>query len=173
MTNSERAEKINEICKYAIEWRRTDNLSSDAKEAPQIKLFRMIGELLDEALREAEKKGFDNAEFWKDIILDDEKTPSQHIKDELHDYKIMLKNVPIVYDNVTGGLLSKPLYEAEVVVDAFNDHVTRERDEAFDEGFAAAREKAAGIAENYSGLDRQRQIPGVVAERIRAMEADK
>lgn len=52
MTNQERAEKIVEIVRYAIEWRRT-NLPSSNDEAPQTILYRMIDTLLDEVVDEA------------------------------------------------------------------------------------------------------------------------
>lgn len=54
--------------------------------------------------------------FWKPIILNPDGTLNlEQIKKELHDFYTMLKNVPVVYDHVTGGRISKPLTPAEVV----------------------------------------------------------
>lgn len=43
----------------------------------------------------------------------------EQLRKEMHDYKCMIRNVSIVYDNITGGKLSKPTYEPEVVIDAY------------------------------------------------------
>ncbi|WP_162878617.1 hypothetical protein [Peribacillus butanolivorans] len=56
-------------------------------------------------------------DFWKDIVTDAEgNLDVEQVKRELHDYKIMLDNVPTVYDELAG--LSKPLTHAQAVIDA-------------------------------------------------------
>ena len=56
-------------------------------------------------------------EFWKSIVTDSEgNLDVEQVKRELHDYKIMLDNVPTVYDELAG--LSKPLTHAQAVIDA-------------------------------------------------------
>jgi hypothetical protein len=89
----------------------------------------------------AQNKTLEAADFWKDIVVKDGELDVAQVKLELEDYNFMMKQVPIVYDNVTGGLLSKLMYEAETVVGAFNDYLQRERDEAFEEGKRAAKEE--------------------------------
>ena len=59
-------------------------------------------------------------DFWKNIICDqDGKVDVEQVKKELCDYYRMLQEVPRVYSEVTGGILSKPLYDARYVLDFF------------------------------------------------------
>ena len=61
-------------------------------------------------------------EFWKDIICkEDGSIDIEQVKRELHDCYRMIQNVPTVYSEVTGGILSKPLYEAEFVLSYFRE----------------------------------------------------
>ena len=61
-------------------------------------------------------------DFWKEIICDkDGKVDIEQVKKELCDYYKMLQEVPKVYSEVTGGLLSNPLYDAETVLSFFRD----------------------------------------------------
>lgn len=61
-------------------------------------------------------------DFWKEIICDkDGNINIEKVKNELHDYYIMLEEVPKVYSEITDGLLSKPLYDAEIVLGVFRD----------------------------------------------------
>lgn len=46
-------------------------------------------------------------------------------KRELSDYYFMLEQVPKVYDEVTGGLLSKPNYYAHSVIEAHNNYLEK------------------------------------------------
>ena len=59
-------------------------------------------------------------EFWKDIICKEDGTIDiEQLKCELSDFYRMIQEVPKVYCEVTGGILSKPLYEAETVLELF------------------------------------------------------
>lgn len=61
-------------------------------------------------------------EFWKDIICDaDGNIDVEQIKKELCDFYKMIQEVPKVYCEVTGGMLSKCLYDAETVLDYFRE----------------------------------------------------
>ena len=61
-------------------------------------------------------------DFWKEIICDkDGNIDIEKVKNELCDYYIMLQEVPKVYIEITDGLLSKPLYDAEIVLGVFRD----------------------------------------------------
>lgn len=63
---------------------------------------------------------------WKGICTNpDGSLNLDQIMRELHDYAFMLKEVPKVYCEVTGGLLSKPNYYADSVISAFEDEVQR------------------------------------------------
>ena len=61
-------------------------------------------------------------EFWKTIICNDDGTINiDQLKLELHDYSLMLGEVPKVYIAVTGGMLSKPHYYADSVIKVFRE----------------------------------------------------
>ena len=61
-------------------------------------------------------------EFWKDIICNkDGSINIDAVKCELADCYKMHQEVPTVYSEVTGGMLSKPLYNAETVVNIFRE----------------------------------------------------
>lgn len=54
--------------------------------------------------------------FWKDIVENNQgELILDQVKRELHDYSILLENVPKVYDHVTGGVVSKPHTDASIV----------------------------------------------------------
>lgn len=61
-------------------------------------------------------------EFWKDIICkEDGSIDIEQLKKELYDYNRVLDNVPAVYCEVTGGLLSYPTYKSETVLNIFRE----------------------------------------------------
>ena len=61
-------------------------------------------------------------EFWKDIICNEDGSINiDAVKCELADYYKMLQEVPTVYSEITGGILSKPLYKAEFVLEYFRE----------------------------------------------------
>ena len=61
-------------------------------------------------------------DFWKDIIcIGNGIIDIEQVKKELCDYYKMLQEVPNVYCEVTDGILSKPLYDAETVLRFFRD----------------------------------------------------
>jgi hypothetical protein len=70
---------------------------------------------------------------WKRLVETDGKLDLDKVARELSDYHGVLKEVPKVYDHVTGGLLSKPNYHARGVISAADDHLNRMVDEAVKE----------------------------------------
>ena len=61
-------------------------------------------------------------EFWADIVCNEDGSINmEQVKKELSDYSFMLDEVPKVYSEVTGGLLSKPNYYAESVLSVFRE----------------------------------------------------
>ena len=61
-------------------------------------------------------------EFWKDIVCNEDGTINiEQLKKELRDFSVMIGEVPKVYSAVTGGRLSKQLYDADVVISVFNE----------------------------------------------------
>jgi hypothetical protein len=65
-------------------------------------------------------------EVWKRLVCDKRGRPVlDKIKRELHDYHIVLGEVSRVYDELTGGMLSKPTTRSEAVIDAVNESTSR------------------------------------------------
>lgn len=61
--------------------------------------------------------------FWKEIIEDDEGNINKdQLMRELYDFRCLLLKVPLVYDHVTGGAISKPQTCATVVCNAADEH---------------------------------------------------
>lgn len=58
-------------------------------------------------------------EFWQEIVAPNGKLDLEQVKKELFDFHKILEEVPKVYDNVTGGRLSKPNTPASVIVGEF------------------------------------------------------
>lgn len=52
-------------------------------------------------------------ENWKEIIEKDGKVDLEQVKKELRDFSFMLEQVPLVYSEVSKGLLSKPNYHVD------------------------------------------------------------
>lgn len=58
-------------------------------------------------------------ENW-DWLYKNGKLDEEAVLKEISDYDFILEEVPKVYCEITGGLLSKLMYPAEVVLDEFN-----------------------------------------------------
>lgn len=76
----------------------------------------------------------DYEEFWKPLLQTDGKWDEQKIKNEMHDLCCVLDQVSEVYCHITGGLLSKPMYYADVIKAKYDDQIT----EAYEEGYQDA-----------------------------------
>ena len=69
--------------------------------------------------------------FWKDIVEDsDGNIDVEQVKKELADYKMILDEVPKVYDQLVG--LSKPHTRASIITDRVEERFIRRQD-AFDD----------------------------------------
>jgi len=69
-------------------------------------------------------------DFWKDLMSTDGEIDMQKIKEELHAYSVLLEQVPEVYFDVTGGMISKPHTHGVHVIGA----VERRIQESYDDG---------------------------------------
>lgn len=56
------------------------------------------------------------SEFWQSIVMPDGEWDLAQVKRELHDYRDLLHEVPLVYSDVTGGMISKPNTSASAVI---------------------------------------------------------
>lgn len=61
-------------------------------------------------------------EFWRPIVEPNGVLDFGQVKRELFDFRMMMEEVPKVYDAVTGGRFSKPLTRAQVIIDAAEAH---------------------------------------------------
>jgi len=81
-------------------------------------------------------------EFWREIVCRaDGSLDIEQVKRELHDFHIVMGEVALVYDHITGGLLTKPTTEACHITDAFDDAV----DKAYEEGKRDAAADAVSV----------------------------
>jgi hypothetical protein len=77
--------------------------------------------------------------FWNEIIRNPDGTLNEEqIMNEFHDMYFMIKEVPKVYSAVTGGMLSKPNYYAESVLQCHEEYI--------EELMAEARREAVLLA---------------------------
>ena len=64
-------------------------------------------------------------EFWKDIVTDEDGTLNlDKVKCELHDFGILINNIPEIYMHITGGKASKHMIDADVIKALHDDYVT-------------------------------------------------
>lgn len=71
--------------------------------------------------------------FWESVYSHWPLTPDE-AANELHDWHLALHEVPKVYDEITGGRLTKPNTMAGYVLDAAREDRERDVAEARDEG---------------------------------------
>jgi hypothetical protein len=76
-------------------------------------------------------------EFWKGIYP--KGMDAGKVRAELHDFHFILKQIPKVYDHVTGGVLSKEMYHASTVISVHDDHVTELCENAVSDAFTPIR----------------------------------
>lgn len=122
-----------------------------AREAAEATIAERAGEIAD--LTKA-LSGFS----WAAGVYDGETLTIETIGNELADLRMILERVPKVYEHVTGGVLSKPHYDSDVVITYFNDHVEKLIEEATEETRQAAEQQVQALkalAENTAkaGLD--------------------
>lgn len=67
------------------------------------------------------KKTTESDKFWEDIIYKKGKLDEKQVLKELSDFYYIMEQVPKVYDEITGGALSKLMYPAETVLGIFED----------------------------------------------------
>lgn len=60
-------------------------------------------------------------DFWKPLIYTKGKLDEKKVMNELADFYFIMNEVPKVYCEITGGLLSKLMYPAEVVLGEFQE----------------------------------------------------
>ncbi len=61
-------------------------------------------------------------DFWEEIVCPNGKWDLEQVKKELADFKMVMDEVTLVYDHITGGKLSKLLTRHQAVIDAADEH---------------------------------------------------
>jgi len=88
-------------------------------------------------------------EYWKGIIEVNGEVSMNNLVKELCDYLYLLEQVPIVYGHITGGILSKPNYNAHDVI--------AEADDSYAECIEGCiREAITGYLEHEGWSDREK-----------------
>lgn len=61
--------------------------------------------------------------FWRELVCDEEgNLRLSAVKAELHDYGLLLDQVPRVYDHVSGGRITKPFTPLHEILSAADEH---------------------------------------------------
>lgn len=85
----------------------------------------------EEYKKEAEK---DYEEYWKPLLLTYGNFDEYKIKSEMMDLIFVFKQISKVYSTITGGLLSKPMYYADTIIEQYEDQISAAYDEGYKEG---------------------------------------
>jgi hypothetical protein len=99
----------------------------------------------------------------------------QDVNNELADYEFLLENVPKVYQEISGGLLSYPNYPASVVISKYNDHIQDHIKEVVLEDFKESEEYIE-LLEDYNtyfnepGMDENNPKPKLYVEYLESQE---
>ena len=80
--------------------------------------------------------------FWRDLVETDGQLDRDKVARELADYHFIIQQLPLVYEHVTGGRMSKHMY--------FANDVIREADAQVDR--VAAIDTAQAVAEELAVL---------------------
>jgi hypothetical protein len=83
--------------------------------------------------------------FWADLVEVDGQLDLRKVAAELHDYLYLIKELPGLYDNLTGGAISKPNTRTDVVLEYANARANRLAADAV----AEAREEWAQEREQW------------------------
>lgn len=62
-------------------------------------------------------------DYWKDIIEPNGKVDLDQVKKELADFYLLIREVPKVYTEITGGKLSYPNYDSNTVIQQYEIHM--------------------------------------------------
>lgn len=73
-------------------------------------------------------------EYWKPLLQTNGDWDEEKIKNEMHDLVFVLDQVGKIYIELTGGLLSKPMYYAETILQQNEQRIQ----DAYDEGYRDA-----------------------------------
>jgi hypothetical protein len=73
---------------------------------------------------------------WKPLIYTDGKLDEQKIKNEMHDLWFIYEQVSLIYSELTGGMLSKPMYYADQIIGFHDQKIEDSYNEGYEDGKA-------------------------------------
>ena len=79
----------------------------------------------------------DYRQFWAGLVETGGQLDLDKVARELHDYRHVIGQVPLVYDHITGGRLTKPNYFADDVIGAAIEYEQKGTDDAVAEELRA------------------------------------
>ncbi len=68
-------------------------------------------------------------EVWRPLLFTDGVLDEEKIKNEMHDLVYIYKQVGEVYEEITGGKLSKSMYYAKTVIDLYHEQLQKAQEE--------------------------------------------
>lgn len=74
-------------------------------------------------------------EFWKDLLIKNGKLDMDQIKREMFDFSNMMDSFGKVMDHVTGGMVSKPNTDPDVICGLADEHYEKWADDDFKDRF--------------------------------------
>lgn len=81
--------------------------------------------------------------FWKDIVEnEDGSINKEQIMKELFDYSYFIENIPKLYDNISGGYISKPMTNINAVIQKVEERIEQAYEEGYEEGYNHGSENA-------------------------------
>lgn len=85
-------------------------------------------------------------EFWKELVENpDGSLNRDQVMRELHDYRVVMHEVALAYDDATGGRLSKPNTAAQHIISAVDERIEDARKETREEVATEARFAASQV----------------------------
>ncbi len=78
-------------------------------------------------------------ENWLPLLFSDGELDVEKIKNEMHDLVFIFKQVSKVYDAITGGKLSKPMYFSDVIIEEYYEATQKSYDQGFEDGAEEAK----------------------------------
>jgi hypothetical protein len=74
-------------------------------------------------------------DFWAELLSEE---PSLEIKRELYDFHGLMEDLPLLFDEITGGMISKPNTAISAVLEEYREKRERDIQEAIEEHEAMA-----------------------------------
>jgi hypothetical protein len=105
------------------------------------------------------------AAFWSGVYTP-QGMSAEAVKAELADYHFLLQQVPLVYQHVTGGLLSKTNYFASAVMAAADDETTRLAEQEINERVEPLRALLRKAVLQLGWLNTQRTVPNQATDEL-------